>query len=535
MGFVLKQAIWCRRRFALQGLRFQSCVMTGVALLSLGTASHIKAQTTPHRASGLVRQTANVADQNAAVVAQISAAVQSRDYRQALIICHAALQRTPGDPRLWTLQAISQAGTNNGAAAVLSYERAVKIAPNYLPAWQGLAQLEYGAHDPRARLTLEHLVSLAPNDTIAHAMLGALAFERKDCSSAVNEFNQARAVLGSRPDVVLQWGSCLMQLGRPKDAAGVLGPVLDATPNDALLRYDTALAQWRSGNAAGAQQTLGPLLSAAHPTSDALALDAEISEERGDTQHALDLLRSAILADPQNRDAYLEFARLAYEHASAQVGIDMVNIGLSKLPNDAELYFARGVLLAQNGQMQQSMADLDRAAELDPHLSFVGTAQGIAAAQAHQFGRAEQRLRDQTRQHPSDAAAWYLLAEALAEQPLEPGSSKHAEMLHAAQQAVRLDPKSAEAHSQLAAIYLRDNDPGKAIEECNAALIINPEDPQTLYQLLLATRKTGTKDQISALVKRLMAARQAAEQKDRNNNRQTLVEMPVASGARSHP
>lgn len=366
-------------------------------------------------------------------------------------------------------------------------------------------------------------------------MLGALAFARKDCPSVVNEFDQARAVLGSRADVALQWGSCLMQLGRTQEAAGVFGAMLETTPDDPILRYDTAVAQWKSGNVAAAQQTLDLAIHAAHPTSDALALGAAIAEQKGDTQQALDLLRGAIVADPKNRDAYLDFARLAYEHASVQVGIDMLNIGLSKLPNDAELYFARGVLLAQNGQMEQTMADLDRASALDPHLSFVGTAQGIAASQAHQFAKAEQHLREQTRQHPSDATAWYLLAEALADQPLEPGSAKHAEMLHAAEEAVRLDPRSGEAHAQLAAIYLRGGDARKAIDECNAALAINAEDPQTLYQLLLATRKTGQKDQIPLLIKRLMAARETAEQKDKSNRRQTLVEMPEASAARSHP
>lgn len=534
MGFELKEANWFRWLFVPERLRPQACLMASVTAFFFGHARLGMAQSAPKSDSPFAQKT-SAADPNAAVIAKISAAVQAGNYEQALAICHAAVARTPRDPRLWTLQAISKASTKNYAAAVVSYHHAVQVAPRYLPAWQGLAQLEYAGHAPSAQQTLEHVVSLAPHDPLAHAMLGALAFARKDCSSVVNEFEQARAVVASRADVAIQWGSCLMQLDRAQAAANVLGTTLETMPDNPILRYDAAVAQWKSGNAAAAEQTLDPLILAPHPASDALTLGAEIAEEKGDTQQALDLLRSAILINPQNRDAYLDFARLAYDHASAQVGVDMLNIGLSKLPDDAELYFARGVLLAQNGRTQQTMADLDRASELDPHLSFVGTAQGIAASQAHQFAKAEQRLREQTRRRPSDATAWYLLAEALADQPLDPTSAKHAEMLHAAEEAVRLDPNSAEARVQLAAIYLRGNDTAQAIDECNAALAINPEDPQALYQLLLATRKAGRKDQLPVLLKRLMAAREVAEQKDKNSRRQTLLEMPEASGAGNKP
>jgi len=45
-------------------------------------------------------------------------------------------------------------------------------------------------------------------------------------------------------------------------------------------------------------------------------------------------------------------------HGSYAVGIDFVNMGLSRLPNSAALYMARGVLYGQNGDFEKAMADL---------------------------------------------------------------------------------------------------------------------------------------------------------------------------------
>jgi len=51
-----------------------------------------------------------------------------------------------------------------------------------------------------------------------------------------------------------------------------------------------------------------------------------------DTPRAVSLLRQAIIASPKNPKYYVDFATLSYNHDSYQVGIDMIDAGLTQLP-----------------------------------------------------------------------------------------------------------------------------------------------------------------------------------------------------------
>ena len=115
-----------------------------------------------------------------------------------------------------------------------------------------------------------------------------------------------------------------------------------------------------------ALSTLQPLLDAQPPDSAAMRLAAEIHEANGETPQAIQLLRSAIIANPDEPENYLDFASLSFAHGSYSVGIDIINSGLSRLPNAASLYMARGVLYGQNGDYEKAMADFEHAHSLDP-------------------------------------------------------------------------------------------------------------------------------------------------------------------------
>ena len=467
-------------------------------------------------------------------VATISQALQAGQFAQGVELSRQALAHTPNDPRLWTLQALALASLNEPAKALESYRHATRLAPAYLPALQGAAQLEYAIQSPSAQGTLERIVKLQPGDQTARAMLGEIAFRGHDCPTAVSHLEQAKDAISRREDVQLQLSSCLVELRRFSDAIPILQALHATQPDSPVIRYDLALAQWKSGQPAVAQATLEPVLADGHPSADDLTLAAQIFEAEGNTPRALEVLREAILQDRQNKNAYLDFANLAYQHASVQVGLDVVNLGIKQLPNEAELYFARGVLLAQNGNLDPAFADFDHARQLNPQLAFVPTAQAIAESQSHRFAEAELKLREQVKLHPEDSLAWYLFAEALSERKLTAGSPEYREMIHAAQTAARLAPGQTDAHNLLASVYLRYDEPAQAVAECNASLAIKPKDPQALYQLLMATRKAGPREEVPAIVKRLMEARADADSQAEKSRTHMLTEMS-SSAATANP
>jgi tetratricopeptide (TPR) repeat protein len=203
-----------------------------------------------------------------------------------------------------------------------------------------------------------------------------------------------------------------------------------------------------------------------------------------------------------------------------------VNAGLTQLPRESRLYLARGVLLAQMGKTQVALADFETASRLNPGLSFVGVAEGLAQSQEHQTGEALNSFRAAAKAHPDDALTHYLLAEALSQQGKGQGTPEYREEVAAAQRAALLDPGMVVAHDLLATIYLQSGRSDLAAKESRTALAVDPNDQQAVYHLILALRKSKEKDQIPSLLKQLSALRAAEQTEGAQKRRYKLEEMP---------
>lgn len=133
------------------------------------------------------------------------------------------------------------------------------------------------------------------------------------------------------------------------------------------------------------------------------------------------------------------------------------------------------------------------------------------------------------KRHPDDALAGYLLAEGLSEQADTEWTPGFDETMKAARRAERLNPQRTDAENLLASLYLQVGETRAAIAASRAALAINPNDPQALYHLVLAVRKTDQESELPELVKRKMQARREAEAKTELSRPHTLVEARPAN------
>ena len=91
-------------------------------------------------------------------VKTITAALRAQQYQEALQLTHAALERSPSDPQLWTLQGVACSSLGKKQEALASFRSALKLAPDYLPALQQEAQVYYEATDLAGVPVLEHIV-----------------------------------------------------------------------------------------------------------------------------------------------------------------------------------------------------------------------------------------------------------------------------------------------------------------------------------------------------------------------------------------
>ncbi len=454
----------------------------------------------------------------------IAAALQNKDFQQALQLLHSALQASPGNAQLWSMQGTAYEGQSNTKEALASFRHALKISPDYLPALQGTAQIGYTNGDPAAIPLIEHILRLRPEDAISHGMLAVLEYQQGKWAAAVPHFESAGALFDNQPSALHAYATCLVKLKQYGRAVKVFEHTLALNPDDPRERRLLTALQLIANQPADALTTLEPLLQAT-PDAETLELAARAYEANKDTSRAVSTLQRAILLDPKNVDPYLDFANICYTHGSFQVGIDVINDGLDLHPNAAPLYFARGVLYVELAQYDKGEADFAKANQLDPTQSLSAAAQGIAAAQRNDFDQALAKVQESLAKKPDDPLMLYLQADILAAKNGDPNTPDFQLAMRSARKAVALRPTLGAAHGVLAKLYMQADKYPEAIEQCRKALAIDSTDQTVVYRLIQALRKTGDKKgEIPELLKQLALLREQALKKDKERYRYKLVD-----------
>ena len=464
----------------------------------------------------------------------ITSALRNQDFDKSLQLLQPALREFPKDERLWTLRGLAYSGEGHKEEALAAFQNALKVAPTYLPALEGAAQLEYDAGSGNAVSLLQRVLKLHPDDPTSHAMLAAIAYKKDDCVTAVRHFEQIDSTIEAQPGALQEYANCLVDLKQTEKAISIFQRILESHPDDPIARRGLAAAQLTAGQAQDAISTLKPLLDASSPDVNTMQLAAAAYEANKDTPNAVNLLHEAIVKNPTNLGLYVDFANISMTHQSFQAGIDVLNAGINLQPRAAELYLARGVLYVHLADYEKAEADFEKAEQLDPHQSSSAAAQGLMAEEKNQNdpAKALATVRSKLAKKPSDAFLWYLQAELLAQKALSPNSADFQQALQSARKAVRLQPSLSAAHDVLAKLYLQAGQTQSAIKECRLALQADPKDQAALYHLVLALRKTKDKTEIPDLLQRLAKARQDATKEEAERDRYKLVVEPAQSNFR---
>lgn len=462
--------------------------------------------------------------QSAANRDAIRAALRNQEFEKALELLSPALGDSPQDAQLWTMQGLAYAGEKREKEALASFRHALQLVPDYLPALQGAAQIEYDAGSPNAIPLIQHVLRLHPGDVTGHGMLAVLQYQQGNCTAAVRHFEKAGALFDSRPSGLHAYSICLVKLKEFDRAAIVFQRTVAMNPADHRERQVLAAIQLMGNKSGDALTTLQPLLQVDNPEPETLELASRAYEHIGETAQAVGLLRQAILLEPQNVNLYLDFANLSYSHGSFQVGVDVISDGLGLQPKAAPLYFARGVLYVQLAQYDKAEADFQEAYSLDPNQSLSSAAQGLAAAQENDFERALEKVRASLARKPDDAFMLYLQADILAAKDTEPNTPGFELALRSARKAVSLQPTLAPARGVLAKLYLESGQYQEAADECRKALATNPKDQAAVYHLIRALRKTGQNAEIPDLLKKLALLRHETAREESDRYRYKLVE-----------
>jgi len=462
--------------------------------------------------------------QNAADRAAVIDALQAHDFPRTLELLDPLLKEHPDDAELWAMQGTAFAGQNRKQEALSSFQRALKISPDYIVALQGAAQIQFDHGDLAAIPLLKRLVRIRPADPTGNGMLAVLEYQQGNCQAAVHHFALAGSLFDDRLPALHGYATCLVKLGQYNRAATLLQHTVLLNPNDQHERRLLAAVQLMAHQPESALATLQPLLQPGTKNADVLELAATAYEQRKDTPEAVRTLRQAILVEPRNLNLYLDFANLSSAHDSYQVGIDVLSDGIGQLPQAAPLFLARGVLYVQLAQYDKAETDFETAHQLDPNQSLTSAAQGLLAVQEHDLDKALKTVQERLARKPTDPLLLYLQADFLSQKGADPGTPDFQLALHSAKQAVSLQPTLSGARSVLAKLYLEAGNYGEAAQQCRKALEHDQKDQTALYRLIQALRKTGNQKEIPDLLKRLAELRKDTAREQSQHYQYKLVE-----------
>lgn len=454
----------------------------------------------------------------------ITSALRNQDFAKALVLLRPALQRSPRNAQLWTMQGVAYAGEGHNTEAVVSFRGALTISPDYLPALEGAIQIEYRNGSKEAIPLLQHVLRLRPADRTSHGMLAVLEYQLENCAAAVVHFEKAGELFDNQPSALHAYAACLVKLKQLDKAAEVVRRTVALNPQDGRESRLLAAVQLMEHKPKDALSTLQPMLQGSDADVETLELAATAYEDSQDTPRAVAALRQAILLDPQNLNLYMDFANLSSAHESFQVGIDVVSDGIAQLPKAAPLFLARGVLYVQLAEYDKAEADFETAHELDPHQSLSSAAQGLLAEQENNLDGALATVQTRLAQKPNDAVLLYLRADFLSQKGVEPGTPEFQLAMRSARQAVSLRPNLSAARTTLAKLDLQAGRYQDAAEQCRKVLGQDPKDQTALYHLIQALRKTGDSAEIPDLLKRLAQLRKQTAHEDSQRYQYKLVE-----------
>jgi protein O-GlcNAc transferase len=261
-----------------------------------------------------------------------------------------ALAERPDDHELWFSKGVAQQALGNDEGATASFEKALSLKPEFVPAMHALATFALGKRDfDRAISLLEAALKLQPDFADAHYNLGVALLETGKRAEALVAIEHAAQLAPDDAEINVQLADMYIGLDRFDEAVVHAKRAVDKAPGDPLARivYGNALVK------------------------------------KGEFVAAIAEFEAAIAARPGDLDARLGLAR-AQQRAGK---LDEAAAGLKALADDPEagksavVWADWGSVLAKQGDLKGALAKFDRAIDIDPkfgaaHVRRIGALAG---------------------------------------------------------------------------------------------------------------------------------------------------------------
>lgn len=445
---------------------------------------------------------------------------QSGDLQGAERELTEAVKLQPRNPEFLSTYGTVLAMEKKFDESTAAFRRALQITPQDFTARRYLAANLWQLHRyAEAKQELQIMLRQQPNDASARLLMGMVAENSEDYATAVKMLSSVPNEVARQPESVAALARSYYQLhereksrltlsllpknmqaailgagiadqaGDHEEAEQLLQAVRDSDP--AAIDYRKALVQYHAANFAECQSTLLALGEHYEMTSAGYNLLGWCYHRQNKPKEATQAFEQAIRLAPDDQSNYLDLIKVLEAHKLLKLALDAAKQAATKFPNSAKVLNLEGGIETQLSQFTDAINSYQKALQLDG--SDPDSILGLARAQASagQISEAEASFRGAMQRFPKDAAFKVAYAELLLKQA-EAGdtdANRRAEQL--LNSAVLIDPSNGDALYQLGTLQLNDGRVAESCKNLEQAVKLSPRSSEAHFALARAYRRLG--------------------------------------------
>lgn len=287
-------------------------------------------------------------------------AYEHGDWPKAILFMDQAAQAEPGAADLQYYAAEAHRLNGEIDRALLFYEKAVRISPDFAPAYLGRALARYALHPgTEIRDDLDKAIELDPEWGEAYLARAAYSIDREEAELALEDIESAEKLTPRTAEIALQRARAYLLLDEDEKAL-----------EQARLAYDLDLT----------------LLPAYRVLGWAYL-------ENKQAENALQYLETYVAYDEGDPQAWLFLGQAQLAEKQPEKAIKSFNRALKLDESLSEACYGRGLALLLNGQGQPAINDLTLAIQANPYSFDYNLALGRALLVAERASDAYYQLR----------------------------------------------------------------------------------------------------------------------------------------------
>ena len=330
----------------------------------------------------------------------------------------------------------------------------------------------------------DHALKGARDEAKVRNALGIARQRKGDLAEAANEFHKAAALNPRSLDAHVNLGTLLTRTGDLSGAEREFGTALSLDPNFAEARFNLGMVMAAQRRMAEARGHLEQCIRLAPGNARARGNLARVLRDSGDPAAALTEFRLAWNLDHSLAEVGLEYGKLLWQQNLRQEALAVWKDALKRNPLELRLQKCYLDGLDTAGDRDTQVRERDRFGILN-HGEYAGAVEHL---NRREYGQAVEAASFLLRQHPglSDARRTLAFAQ-FAQHQYAAAAAEYARL-------VAEDPKDADLRLNLGAALAQIPEPRKAVGELEEALRLNPQSAQAHFQLGLLCKASGDLD-----------------------------------------